>query len=1147
MADYFLFARHPPAAPISRRGSRAAHILELELYFSPIAFGKLRRVLVGWGRTEIDKAEERRAVTSSHDPSHQLESRANALAHLLCSVRVRMSKLKLVLLWTIFALPSPSLFLSQSLFAQLQQVAVAPDPGRIAKIPLGSYQLTCVILDVHTDNLRAVCRTLKGDWLATELHNPSACTADISNENGKLTCNRSHPRPLGRYLEALGGDAAGSGQRPGPRASMQAANWQLEHDSWTFKDGAPQTRAVAQTTDGFLWLGGPSGLYRFDGRQFELFHSPFGEELLSTSISSLYAPPSGGLWIGYLFGGASFLDKGRVTNYGGAFANSGTIYITEDKDGIVWAASPSSGLWRLDHSDWQHVGTESNVSLKSAMEVALDQDGSLWVSGEGMLLRLPRGSRRFQIEQQNVPLDMQLFSHTGKLVDQEGNIWFSGPKGIDRFFYSPLVKHELEGSGFGFALAADDEGEIWAGAAGAPLYRVALSKPQSLPKYHDWGVQSMYRAPDGTIWIGTDSGLWHETLSHHGPSRHAKERNLSFEMREALWRFTGRDWDLVEFPREVADQGQYLQAITQDRQVGMWISFGHHGLYRLADGAWTPFGGHKDLPTTGVVSEFTDSQGRVWFGFTKSQLAVLDGDRVQVYGSNDGLHVGNITAGYGRGPAVWIGGEFGLQQFDAGHFKTINAGNPDLLRGISGIVEMANGDLWLNGFSGIFHIRQSELAQALNNPSYRVKGEHYGRRGGLPGFATQIRPLPSAIEGTDGRLWFAVSNGVVSIDPTRSEHGVEPPPVVIQSISANGQFYSLGPALRFPAHTSDVQIGYAAVSLSDPEAIHFRYKLEETDPHWHEVDAGTAVTYRNLAPGVYHFCVDATDTNGVWSDKVATAEFTILPAFYQTGWFIALCAVSSMALLYVLYMLRERQLVRQFEVRMEERIGERTRIARELHDTLLQSFHAVLLKLQAGVYMIRNRPDEAEKAFDAVIEQAEQAVNEGRDAVQGLRSSTVVTNDLPPTIRAFGAQLVATQGDSNSPDFRVEVEGTPRHLPPIVRDEVYRIASEAVRNAFQHAMAKRIDVEIRYDRRQLRLCVRDDGKGMDPNVLESGGRAGHYGLPGLQERAKLVSGTLIVRSDPGSGTTIELTIPASIVYASSASGRHAIYRGKRVS
>jgi PAS domain S-box-containing protein len=310
-----------------------------------------------------------------------------------------------------------------------------------------------------------------------------------------------------------------------------------------------------------------------------------------------------------------------------------------------------------------------------------------------------------------------------------------------------------------------------------------------------------------------------------------------------------------------------------------------------------------------VIVEFTDSLGRVWFGSVKSQLAVLDGDQVHQFGPKDDLQVGNILAIYGRGSQIWIGGEFALEQFDQGRFHKIAAVDDQWLRGITGIVETANGDLWLNAVSGIFHISKAEISEALKDSAYRVKGEHFGRREGLSGIAAQLRPLPTAIEGTDGRLWFALHNGVVSLDPAaHSEKRTVPPPITIQSVSADDKGYTPDSRLSLPAHTSSVQINYTAVSLSDPEAIRFRYKLQEIDKDWHEAATAIPVTYRNLPPGSYHFSVEASDTNGAWSGAPANMAFAILPAFYQTIWFRLLCVAASLAFLWGLYQLRVQQL-----------------------------------------------------------------------------------------------------------------------------------------------------------------------------------------------------------------------------------------------
>jgi len=825
--------------------------------------------------------------------------------------------------------------------------------------------------------------------------------------------------------------------------TLRLANSQVGHDFWGFKEGSPgDVFALAQASDGFLWLGTATGLFRFDGTRFGRFHSPFGDQLLSTTVYSLFAPPTGGLWIGYAFGGFSFIKDGKVTNYGETGSATGSVReFAQDKDGIVWAAT-MHGLWRFDHSQWHEVGPELGLSSGPFIDVRFDREGTLWAlagngdsSAEARLIFLRMGSRQFQTVRGHQffpgftrdadgyvatsPEDQHLFDSPGadagdrptaypllrkgctiivdrtgsvwisppepillrlprgdqplsdvvakafprnsesyelpavyaKLVDREGNIWFGEQKGLHRFFYSPLTKQALPKSAEGstlFTVTPDEDGAVWLNAGSDQLFNMyfigharveARKAPGPLAGF-------AYRAPDKTTWFGGQAGLWHLVKGN-------------------LIR--------VDLPQEKSVQAYFLQAITQDPSGGMWISFGGHHLYRLADGVWTPNGGRNDLPKRPVTTEFTDSLGRVWFGYTRNNLAVLDGDRLQILGSSNGLRVGNVTAICGRGSAIWIGGEFGLQQFDHGRFHDIRTANEEWLRGISGIVETANGDLWLNGTGGIFHVRRSELSEALKNSTYQVKGAHLGRHENVPGPAFQVHPLNTAVEGTDGRIWFTGSAGVAWLDPNQSEEKVLAPPITIQSVSADDKSYQLASPLRFPAHTSSVQINYSAVSLFDPETIRFRYKLQETDKDWHEVSAAAPVSYRNLAPGSYHFSVNATDTSGAWSHKVATAEFTILPAFYQTGWFTALSVVSAMALVYMLYMLRMRQLARQYGMRERllhleaelahvNRVSTLGEIAASLAHEIKQPIAAAITSANSCVEWLAHEPPNLDRA-----------------------------------------------------------------------------------------------------------------------------------------------------------------------------------------
>ena len=968
------------------------------------------------------------------------------------------------------------------------------------------------------------------------------------------------------------------------------------HQSWTFKEGAPEAvEALAQTADGYLWLGTPSGLFRFDGIGFQLFRSPFGEQLPKTNVSALFAPKTGGLWIGYRFGGLSFLKNGKLTNFKPPFAMGTIRSFAQDPHGIVWAAA-WDGVWRFDGTSLQPHAAGWTQGLPAA-QVGVDRDGILWVLTEDkgvqfgrQLFYLPAGGGMFQEAGNHLfPIgftraadDTVLTTHEkaagepgsgillndslpaypilkkdsdqivdgsggiwfipkgpfilrhpagevlpdsvgksspdnslvyeinpyryARMVDREGSIWIGDRNGLHRFSYTPLMETQLpDRSGSSLTVAPDDEGVVWISAGNgngsSALYRAAAGQAEFRGMQRGLAT-SAYRAPDKTFWFGGEGGLAHMV--------------------------NGRLQD-VRLPPELVGRAMTVFFVTQDRSGGMWVSFGPAGLYRLKDGMWTKFGGRPDL-TAGSLVAFTDQAGRIWFGFAANRIEMLDGDRVQVFGAGNGLQVGNVTALYGRGPDIWVGGEFGLEHFEHGRFRVIHSVDKESIRGISGIVELASGDLWLNGLGGIIHLRHPEILEALKNPAYEVRGERFGRREGLPGLPSQLGRLPTAIEATDGRLWFTAYQGVVSLDPARASKKIPPPPVMIESVSADDKAYRLESPIRFPARTSSVQIGYAAASLSDPEAIHFRYKLQETDPDWHE-SATSNVSYRNLPPGSYHFVVNASDTNGLWSDHTATAEFIVLPAFYQTNWFRALCAGAFLALLWASYEFRIRQLQREFSMATEARLNERTRIARELHDTLLQSVQGVMFSFQAARNLLPERTDEAIRTLEGAIREGDDAIAEGRDAIQGLRTDPTLESNLKDLIRAAGKELArSSRAGSEPPAFQVTLEGAQQPLSPLLQDEVYRIAREILRNAFRHAHASRIEAEVAYDTQFLRLRIRDNGKGIDSKVLDQGARPGHWGLPGVRERAKRTGAQVKLWSEPGAGTEAELTVPARIAY-----------------
>ncbi len=446
---------------------------------------------------------------------------------------------------------------------------------------------------------------------------------------------------------------------------------------------------------------------------------------------------------------------------------------------------------------------------------------------------------------------------------------------------------------------------------------------------------------------------------------------------------------------------------------------------------------------------------------------------------------------------------------------------------VQDLVNDEDGGLWLHLACGFVHISKRDVEAWSQDTTIRLELKLFdaldGARAGRGNFE------PAHARTANGQLWFANGSVLQMIDPRNLTHNELPPPVHILGMVADHKTISSLSNVRLPALTRDIRIDYAALSLVSPEKVRFRYALWGVDKDWQEAGSRREAYYMNLRPGHYRFQVIARNNDGVWNQQGAMLDFSIAPAYYQTNWFRALCVVVFLFLLWAAYQLRVRQLATQFNRTFEARVSERTRIARELHDTLLQSFQGLLLRFQSAAKLLPERPDDARQRLNNAIQQAAEAITEGRDAVQGLRSSGLETNDLTNAIAAIAEELTKDTAAGESPAIDLEVEGAPRGLNPVVRDEAYRIAGEALRNAFRHAQARRITVEIRYDKRHFRLRVRDDGKGIDEDTIKSQ-PSGHFGLPGMRERAEIVGGRLEVWSKLNSGTQAELSIPATIAY-----------------
>jgi signal transduction histidine kinase len=450
--------------------------------------------------------------------------------------------------------------------------------------------------------------------------------------------------------------------------------------------------------------------------------------------------------------------------------------------------------------------------------------------------------------------------------------------------------------------------------------------------------------------------------------------------------------------------------------------------------------------------------------------------------------------------------------------------DPTLPGRVSGIVDTETGDLWINGFSGVTHVAAKALADWLRNPTSAVSAEHFDALDGLPGLSAYRTPEPSVVESREGRLWFATTKGLAWLDPTSLEknRNRQPPPVMVSSAVANGKSYAGLKNLILPPHTKNLQIEYTALSLALPERVKFRYRLDNIDRDWQDAGTRRQAFYTNLAPGAYRFHVIACNNDGVWNDQGALLEFRIEPAWSQTALFKLLLLVLGLGIAYILYLFDRQRYIALLRIRFDERLEERTRLARELHDTLLQTIQGSKLVADRALKDLED-PGKTRTALERLSRWLDRGVMEGRAALDSLRNSTEDTEDLVSALRRAAEACM-----SGHMQVTFSVNGTPCSMHPVARDEVLRIGTEAIRNACRHSGSALLSVELSYGK-DLTVSVRDSGQGFDPELLNDG-KPGHFGIMGMRERASNLGGRLSLNSSNGQGTCLKLIVPGKVVF-----------------
>lgn len=963
---------------------------------------------------------------------------------------------------------------------------------------------------------------------------------------------------------------------------------QLFHTAWNIGDGAPSgITQITQTQDGYLWLATQTGLIRFDGVRF-VRYQPFNQKLPSSTITALLPTPNGGLWIGFVPHGAAFLKSGRIVTYGQSdgLPLAPVYALGQGAEGAIWAGT-SRGILRFDGRRWQVTSQDWGLPQVASEQFVLDDHGRFWVSTLDGLFFLPPHERRFQpylphaaemaqsrdslwitearkvlgmpangpaplnaaqaaqidlsangllVDRDNTlwilthqdgiaritnpdllrgkriaagsPL-LQRFSQqqglsddriTDAFEDHEGNIWVATRGGLDRFRPGNLVPGPFPygSGGQDLALVAAPDGSMWAGNLRQPLMRFDGNVVSTVGDSRD--ITCAYRDTDGSLWFGGNNTLLHDV--------NGKIEN-------------------VALPRQIDPRLRWgVQSIVRGPEGGLWISIPENGVFRLQNGVWTQWGGLPALPRRTAVILWTGPRGRLWLGYTVNQVAMLEGAIAREYTSADGLNIGTIAAFGGSAGHIWVGGERGLARFDGQRFQMLTTNIEGGFRGVSGIVETAGGDLWINQANGVVHIPGAEVRDWLHDARHPLSGEVFDYRDGFPGSASPIRPLPSEVLAADGRIWLSGTSGTAWIDPAHIHKNPLPPPVVIESLVVDNREFLPDVPIKLPVLPSDIEIDYTALSLAIPDRVRFRYQLEGYDKDWQDAETRRSAFYTRLGPGHYRFHVIACNNDGVWNKTGAELEFTVPPAWFQTRWFLAVCILSAAGLLWLLYLLRLRQLAERMQVRLRERLAERERIARELHDTLLQGIQALVLRFQAATNQIApGQP--ARSIMDEALNSADQVMVEGRRRVTDLRASVEPPHALTQALRSAGEELAR---DRITTTFRVVVHGTPRELHPLVYEEAYWIGREALLNAFYHSGARNIRAELHYGSTELQLQFTDDGRGIDMQILEEGGVPGHWGLRGMHERAEKIGAQLRISERAGTGTEVTLKIPASAAY-----------------
>jgi signal transduction histidine kinase/ligand-binding sensor domain-containing protein len=905
---------------------------------------------------------------------------------------------------------------------------------------------------------------------------------------------------------------------------------------WKHKDGLPSTviYAVTQTPDGFLWLGTADGLVRYDGFQFvHQSMARFGLRPLG-QVRALQASGDGALYAGTASGVVLRLTDSAAVHVS---VGSPVVAITLLSNEIVQVRTIEANLY-LDSITLAPVKPTSLPSRTSELE-ALDGTTSVHV---------PASQSNDEADANSARLAQEIGTKIAVrkvLRDRTGGTWFATAEhGVFLTRRGSHVEHFYQASGLSsdrtWDIYEDREGNIWVATQNG-LNRL---RPDKFVTYTERdGLRSVtpsQLAPssDGRLWIGSTAGLelfdGKKSVLVHGNEAVGAlvsdgRGGVFAAANRSLYRFAGSEVQKVPPKWNVGPVD--LMAQTSD---------GHLWLYDRSLGLRSLDASPLDHIDLSIVSRQTvmaaGSHRELWLGLATGAVLLLGEHDARTFTQDDGLTGAAISFISPQADGtLWVATNDGLAFYDGHHFIHwgTNSGLPgDLLLWA---LPDTLGHLWIGYNFGVAEVTISDLTQQAAGKSSHVEYRLYDDGDGLQGNPDVHGAMPVA-RTTDGRLWFTMSEGVAMIDPAHIIRNLLPPPTHILQVTADGSDVPLDRPIKLKPLTRVLQIYYAGLSLSDPRKMHFRYRLDGFDDKWQEAATRHNAFYTNLRPGSYLFRVLASNNDGVWNETGATLPLEILPAYYQTDWFRALCFCLALSLMLMIYRFRLQLNAREIRSRYEVRMAERNRIAQELHDNLIQEMMGVGLQLEIADE-VTPADAAAKRPVHRALQLAQAVIGHGRGALHKLRQQPLslaeMTQTLQDTARASGS-------DSLSQLNFIHM-GAERLLQSESGEEILQIAREAVRNAIRHGPGAKVFVHVLFDPHQLTVIIRDNGRGIPEQRLHDS-KPGHYGIRGMHERASRIGATLSLQSSAASGTEWRLTVPGAIAYQPEHDGRDSSFR-----